>query len=257
MAARNSSDLYARSDSTGVQGSKIVLAPAVVPLKAVGTAAGDYAILFDDVAYNAASNTYSAIGTDATGSILVKTKTGSGLTLGGPLGAITLSGTPGVIASAASDVEIHANAQVYKFSSSQGAISINNVLSLGGPYGNYGIPLFTDLTFAGWFNMDPPNPTAVIFTQVGKAMTVQLRFNTNSLGVGAFGFQVELAQFSAQSANFTTPTAAFGWCESYDGAYRATGESAAGSKRVSFTSTSGFLAAAPQSFSLSYTAIIQ
>lgn len=181
MAARNSSDIYARSDSSGVQGSKIVISPAVLPIKSTSvtpTNPTDYALLFDDVAYNAASNTYSGIGVVSSGDVTIKGRAGSA-SFGSAIslstaGAITLTAGTSVLTLPALDTQ---------------PITLNGFPALGG---NGGVSGFVSIfAFSGLSNCNTLVAQFGAFRVVGKFCTVDFRITLNIGGAGAIGFVID------------------------------------------------------------------
>jgi len=70
----NGHQLYASATPGSTVGSRIIVGQEVAPLKKVGTVAGDYAIIFDDVTASSAAANFSAIGCDAAGTLYLKSK---------------------------------------------------------------------------------------------------------------------------------------------------------------------------------------
>lgn len=249
----NSGDIYTAASPGLTIGSKINISQALMPQKISAVTPLNYAILFDDVIPSAASTTYSAIGVDSVGGIVLKSK----------LGSVTIGETATAAITMPDTIRLTAGTHTYDFIGSVTSPSIPKLIVNSNPWlggGAIGLAgvisgIGSGATLSNLVNVVGPVIASIFWTRVGSIVSVTVT-GTCSIPAAAvstmdFTFAQQVQQLNP---NFTVSVGCGGGgSTSIAGGANWIVDTVIGTNTVSFNSTGGVVPLdAATTFSFSY-----
>lgn len=229
---KNSSQIYAAATPGYTAGSRIVSSQYVAPTKGNSTPQ-EYAIIFDEVAHGAAANTYSAIGSNNLGELILKAQTTQFIVK--PNGDLCQPNSF-ALCSNGGEVSIESEADEYKFesvaTSGNAGIEVNGNMWVGGLLPPSGASVTNPLS-SNAVNISSTVVDGATWVRAGNVTYFQFCNTISVSGVGAFSYEMEFDELNTlRTTNFTTTVQACGIGSASDQGIQVHVSSVIGSKRV-------------------------